>query len=409
MVSEKGTHLSQHISTAIVHERTQSLHRLNTLRLIGSISILTLYLILDWGLDDAAWSGQLVYIGAYCAIAIATFCVSNFFPQRAKHTALVLPFIDVPYLFFHQFYGMETGSAAGTAGFALGIFALLTILSAVTLLGRLVIAVAGASALLEIILMQKAGVSIGAMVAGALVLSLVAAACVFLIGRIQGLVQTTASQIVRRDRLQRFFSPLVATHLENADPEVLNGREMVVTVLFSDIRGFTAMSETMSSQDVVALLNDYFTRMVEVVFQHGGTLDKFMGDGIMAYFGAPIAQDDHGTRAVLCAMNMRTALEDLNAERAQREEPAIRMGIGLHTGSVTVGAIGSPLRREYTVIGNTVNIAARLQDLTKTHGVPILVSGATRDSSRHQINYEQTKTAPIRGHQGIIETFVPVD
>jgi adenylate cyclase len=186
------------------------------------------------------------------------------------------------------------------------------------------------------------------------------------------------------------------------------GETREVTVLFCDLRDFTPLAEALPAPEVVAVLNGFLERAVDAVFAHAGTLDKYLGDGLMAYFGAPVGQPDHATRAVRCALAMRAALSALNDERAQRGEPPLRMGIGVHTGTVVLDDIGASRRREYTVVGDTVNVAARLQDLTKSEGVDVLVSDATRRLLRDAVALSAPRALTLRGRAAPLLASAPL-
>ena len=160
---------------------------------------------------------------------------------------------------------------------------------------------------------------------------------------------------------QRYFAPNLATQIAQQEGEVaLGGTKRPVVVFFSDIRGFTPMSETMNPDEIAGLLTDYFTEMVDIVFEHSGTLDKFMGDAIMALWGAPIAHEDDADRAMQCALDQIQTLEKMNAKWKESGRHPLAIGIGINFGEVFAGNIGSNRRLEYTVIGDAVNTANRL-------------------------------------------------
>ncbi len=181
-----------------------------------------------------------------------------------------------------------------------------------------------------------------------------------------------------RSLFSRYVSEEVVQEvLELRDAQILGGKRQEITVLFSDIRGFTALSQKMVPEAVVNLLNEYLTAMTAVIFQNKGTIDKFLGDGIMVLFGAPVNLPDAPVRALNTAMQMQQKMHDLRSRWLYGDHPALNMGIGIHTGEAVIGNIGSSQRMNYTAIGDTVNIASRLQELTKTHGHNIIVSEAT--------------------------------
>ena len=178
-----------------------------------------------------------------------------------------------------------------------------------------------------------------------------------------------------------YVSPAVVNQImENADSLQLGGQKKNLSVLFSDIRGFTTISEELDPQELVAILNNYLSKMSEVIFKHEGTIDKFIGDAIVAIFGAPLEQPDHADRACRVALDMMDALRDLNIEHHQKQIPKFEVGIGLNTGDMTVGNIGSKRRFDYTVIGDMVNLGARLEGLTKFFKLEILVSEMTKNA-----------------------------
>lgn len=187
--------------------------------------------------------------------------------------------------------------------------------------------------------------------------------------------QKIAQQTLQRSALERFLSPEVA-EMVVANPDIrLGGVNQKVTVMFVDIRGFTPMSESMKPERVVEILNEYFTRVTDVIFDYGGTLDKYIGDAVMAVFGAPISKGNDAANAANAALQIQRLLIELNRDAAARHWPELCVGIGINTGVVTAGNIGSLRRLDYTVIGDTVNIASRLTSNAKPG--QILVSDST--------------------------------
>src|SRR5207245_9682981 len=179
--------------------------------------------------------------------------------------------------------------------------------------------------------------------------------------------------------LPRDRDPALAARVLAAGPQAggLGGNESVATVLFSDIRSFTPLAEQLGAHPTVTLLNDYFERMVDCISQQGGMLDKFIGDAIMASFGLPVPGEDDEDRALRAAVAMIRSLWAWNREREQRGEPSLDMGIGLNTDLVVAGNIGSPKRMDYTIIGDGVNVASRLESACKHYGARSLLSEPT--------------------------------
>jgi class 3 adenylate cyclase len=210
-----------------------------------------------------------------------------------------------------------------------------------------------------------------------------------------------------KDVLSRYVSrPVAEAVLQEQDAVPLGaGRRQRVTVMFTDIRGFTSMSERMPPEEVVAFLNSYFSRMVGAVFAFDGMLDKYIGDGMMAVFGAPIVHEDHALRAIQAAFQMRKELKALNQELEARGQPPLAMGIGLHTGECVIGNIGTEQRLDYTAIGDTVNTASRIEGLTKEHGVDILVSAETWREVQMRVVSRPISAVTLRGRSTPLDLY----
>jgi adenylate cyclase len=215
-----------------------------------------------------------------------------------------------------------------------------------------------------------------------------------------------AQQSLQRSALERFLSPEVV-EMVVANPDIrLGGVNQEVTVMFADIRGFTTMSETMEPGRVVEILNEYFTRVTDVIFDNGGTLDKYIGDAVMAVFGAPISKGNDAAAAVNSAMQIQRLLVELNRDAAAREWPELRVGIGINTGNAIAGNIGSPRRLDYTVVGDAVNTAQRL--MTNARGGQILISESTArklGKTGKTIDLERLPEMKVKGRSEAVPVF----
>ncbi len=203
-------------------------------------------------------------------------------------------------------------------------------------------------------------------------------------------------EALTRERFQRLLSPAIAEQVVSGKMEVAKGGELrETTVLFSDIRGFTSMSEARDAQEIVDMLNEYFEQMVEIVFRYEGTLDKFVGDEIMALYGSPVHHEDDPIRAVRTALDMLEVLEQWNKEREAQGKVPVHIGIGINSGAVVAGYLGSSKALEYTVIGDSVNVGARLCSAAKPG--QILVSEATEKLLGGQFELQEQAPIPLKG------------
>ncbi|MFM7275937.1 MAG: adenylate/guanylate cyclase domain-containing protein [Gammaproteobacteria bacterium] len=209
-----------------------------------------------------------------------------------------------------------------------------------------------------------------------------------------------------RNLLGKVVSPAIAEELLSRRIE-LGGEEREVSVLFADVRNFTALCEGVAPAGILALLNRYLTRVSAVIEAHSGVVDKYVGDAVMALFGAPLAHEDDAARAVSAALGMRDALESLNAELAGEGHSGIGIGIGINTATVVAGNMGSESRMNYTVIGDGVNLASRLESATRGYGVMILASEATR-AAAIAFAWREVDRLRVKGKQEAVTVWEPL-
>ncbi|RMF85270.1 MAG: adenylate/guanylate cyclase domain-containing protein, partial [Nitrospinota bacterium] len=220
------------------------------------------------------------------------------------------------------------------------------------------------------------------------------------VGRLAETFQTMLTGLRQRDFIRdtfgRYLSPeIVAELLESPDGLKLGGETRELTLLVSDLRGFTTLASRLSPQEVITLLNRYLERMVDIITRYRGTVDEFQGDGILAFFGAPLAADDDPERAVACAIAMQRALVEINAEQRQRNLPELAMGIGINTGEVVVGNIGSEKRTKYGAVGSAINTAYRIESYTV--GGQILISPSVYERVRSIVQIRGTLQVRFKG------------
>lgn len=210
--------------------------------------------------------------------------------------------------------------------------------------------------------------------------------------------------------LYRYMTPGVAEQvMALGDDALMIGERKEVSILFSDIRGYTSLTEKMEAAEVVGLLNNYFETMVDAVFAYKGTLDKFIGDALMAVFGAPLPLENHAWMAVQAALDMRKRLAEFNRERQSATHPPIRIGIGISSGEVVSGNIGSQKRMDYTVIGDGVDISSRLEGATKEYGCDIILSEFTYRFCEDRIWVRELDRICVKGKTKPIRIYELID
>ena len=223
----------------------------------------------------------------------------------------------------------------------------------------------------------------------------------------------TFTEAAEKRRVSHLFTQYVSKDVLN---EVLHnykeylktsaGQKVELTVLFSDIRGFTTMSETTPPEKIVEMLNIHFSVMADIILKHNGTIDKYIGDAIMAFWGAPVKTTDHAEQAVLAAREMLEGIKEVNKTLKERGfDQEVKIGIGINTGVATIGNIGSEQKKNYTVVGDTVNLSSRLESITKEYKTPLLFSEYTYAKIKEQIHCRLIGNVKVKGREQPVDIY----
>ncbi len=392
--------LEETTERAFERERRRNARTFATVRLFAAVAWAAAALVLGWRPQQPAIVGYLVLAGA-------VWLSVRRWPALLEASFWAILVLDLPMLTFVQVLAMQhrADDPAYSAAMNVALLGLVVAGSTFALRARVIWAVAVGALVAQLIALYLCGqYSPGRLVGTVLSFGTLAGLGSALVRQVRRLVHSTASEQAARARLQRYFSPAVATDIVNGNADV-RGQHRVITVLVADIRGFTTMTAGADAETVVAWLDEWLAAMVVVIFRNGGTLDKFLGDGLLAWFGAPHEQTDQAERAVRCALQMQAAMTEVNRRRESVGRPPLQIGIGVHTALALVGDIGPEMRREYTAIGDAVTIASRIEGLTKVLGVGVLVSGATRIAAGEGFAWQAMPDQVIRGRAAAIEVW----
>lgn len=321
-----------------------------------------------------------------------------------------VPLVDIPTVALIQYQNVtNTDDPETTAVFTLALVIFLTSMSSFSLRSRHLMLTAIVGIIGVLVVYEAAGLSFVSKLMAPMLILVTAGMMSWLPRRQNALAHEAAERQAKRNRLARYFSPGVAEVIEDRD-DPGEGESCEISVIFCDIRGFTRLSEPLAPAEVVQLLNEFHGRMVEEIFRFGGTLDKYLGDGLLAYFNAPVRQADHCVRAMHCGLAMSEALKSLNLTRKAKGLPPLAMGLGIHAGEAIVGNIGASHRREFTAIGDTVNVASRLQSLTRDFNCETLVSEGVvshlDSKEREEFTLLEKGATEVRGRRETLEIFV---
>ncbi|MEY4064270.1 MAG: hypothetical protein RIR26_478 [Pseudomonadota bacterium] len=392
-------------------ERLGNVRRLAVIRIWTVGSFFALHLLLGWGFGLVNFLGKELLFTGYMLTSILLLFASRQSKSVRNASTFAIPLVDLPFTFlilehWARNKGPQGQISTGLLGLSFMIFFInlsgfyfskwQSAFTAVVAIG------------LTIVLHSETNVPTDSRFVGVLLLCAAVVATHVKASRLHVLVKRSFDEHLRLEKFQRYFSPSVAQLLQSSQEDVpQGGRELDVTVLFADIRDFTKMTSSMSGHDVVKLLNEVHESLVGCIFEAGGTLDKYIGDGVMAYFGAPMGNPKHADLALDCALRMREAIAQLNSIRITRGDEPLRIGIGIHSGVAVVGDVGARFRREFTVVGDTVNTASRIESLTKKHGVDILASEEVRRRLSSDTSLVLQGEDVLRGKNTSIRTYTP--
>ncbi|MBI3773488.1 MAG: adenylate/guanylate cyclase domain-containing protein [Gammaproteobacteria bacterium] len=367
----------------------------------GSFPYISAADVLNNNFDPAMLEGAIVLIGS-TAVGIADLVatpVENIYPGVEIHATMIKAILDNHFPTEPSWADGANLSATLIVGIILTL--LLPLLSPVWLL---IISSGIASGIVwfNFWLWQEKGLALALAWPLLLILALAALSMTY------GFIRENRKRVQLKNVFGQYVPPqLVETMSQNPEAYSFEGESREMTVLFADIRGFTTLSESLSPNDLRKLLNRYFTAMTEIIFKHQGTIDKYVGDMIMAFWGAPVNDSDHAKHAIEAALEMLAKTDELKPQLLADGFPEINIGIGLNTGMMNVGDMGSSYRRAYTVLGDNVNLASRLEGLTKYYGAGLVVGERTRETADNFV-FRQLDQVKVKGKTSGVKVFQPI-